>query len=314
MKQLLLFTVCMYFGLQLYANTPFEDKGLSWKVEKGVLTISKTGNGTGEMPNYAFGGETAPWNSKKNTITQLIIGEGVTSIGDYAFENYTELTSVEMAGTVQKIGAYAFSCCSKLAAIKLPESLKTIGYRSFYFCSGLESVRISGSLTTILDEGFASCINLTEVRTKAIVPPVCKNNVFAGIPSDCKLYVPKDSKSAYETTPTWKDFNPILIDEEKENENEGGNENEGEGEENAIDVINGNAIVVYPNPATDGFYIDGLTDETTQITILNIQGKAIYSKIVVNKEYISANSLSPGIYIIKLEISDEIVIRKLIKQ
>ncbi|MDR2918382.1 MAG: leucine-rich repeat domain-containing protein [Tannerella sp.] len=324
MKQLLLLTVCMCFGLQLYASTPFEDQGLSWKLEKNVLTISKTGNGNGEMPPYVFGNNNnnAPWHNSKNAITHLVIEEGVTSIGDYAFENYTALTSVSIAGSVKKIGAYAFSSCTKLTSIKLPEGLQTIGYRSFYFCSGLVTATIPNSLTTILDEGFASCINLTDLYTKAIVPPTCKTMVFAGIPSDCKLYVPKDSKSAYEKANTWKDFNPILIDESKDEddgkdddgEDDGKDDEDGKDDDTAMEEINGVTIYLHPNPATEGFYVNGINNETTRLTLFNMNGKTVFSKIVKESEYISIESLTSGMYIVKLETLDGIVTRKLIKQ
>lgn len=313
MKQLLLLTVCMCLGLQLYANTTFKDQGLSWKLEKNVLTISKTGNGNGEMPNYAFGNNNAPWHGSKNAITHLVIEDGVTTIGDFAFENYTALTSVSMAGSVKKIGAYAFSCCSKLTSVKLPEGLQSIGYRSFYFCSGLVTATIPNSLTTIFDEGFASCINLTELYTKAIVPPTCKTLVFANIPSDCKLYVPKDSKAAYEKANTWKDFNPILIDETKDDEDGKGDE-DGKDDGTAIEEINGVIIYLHPNPATEGFYVNGLNNETTQLTLINMNGKTVFSKVVKESEYISIESLTSGMYIVKLETPDGVVTRKLIKQ
>lgn len=306
MKKVLLLTVCICLGLPLSANTTFEEQGLSWKLEKNVLTISKTGNGAGEMPNYTFGNNQAPWDGSRNAITHLVIEEGVTTIGDYAFENYTALTSVSMAGSVKKIGAYAFSCCSKLTSIKLPEGLQTIGYRSFYFCSGLVTATIPNSLTTIYDGGFAACINLTELYTKAIAPPTCKTMVFADIPSDCKLYVPKDSKSAYENANTWKEFNPILIDESKD-------EDDGK-DDTSTEEINGSIISLYPNPATEGFYISGLNSEATRLTIINMNGKTMLSKVVKEAGYVSIGSLTSGMYIVKIETPDGIVTRKLIKR
>lgn len=316
MKRLLLLTVCMCLGIQSYANTPLGTQGLSWKLEKGVLTISKTGNGNGEMPNYAFGNNNnnAPWHNSKNAITQLIVKEGVMSIGDYAFENYTALTSVSIAGSVKKIGAYAFSCCSKLASIKLPEGLQSIGYRSFYFCSGLVTATIPNSLVTILDEGFASCINLTELYTKATTPPSCKTMVFTGIPSDCKLYVSKDSKSAYEKANTWKDFNPIFVDESKDEDGNDEDDEDGKDDETAMEEINGVIIYLHPNPATEGFYVNGIYNETTRLTLMNMNGKTVFSKIVKDSEYVSIDSLTSGMYIVKLETPDGIITRKLIKQ
>lgn len=294
MKQLLLLTVCICFCTQLYANTPLGTQGLTWKLENGVLTISKTGNGTGEMPSYNFGNQ-APWHNQKDKISKLILEEGVTSVGNYAFEKHTVLTSVVFAESIKRIDAYAFYCCPELTAITLPKKLESIGYRSFYYCTGLTSVTIPANVTIIRHEDFAGCKNLKEVYTKATTPPMCKQNVFRDIPANCKLYVPGGNRIAYETADTWKDFNPILADE------------------TSLSEITISDIQIYPNPVKEGFSISGIGYEA-KLTISNMNGITILSQTINDNDYIPVSSLPTGLYIVKIEITEGSIIKKLIKQ
>ena len=289
----LLVTFSLFFTTYLCASTPFGNQGLSWSLENGVLTISKTGTGTGEMPDYTFGNPT-PWHNQKDAVVQLVIGEGVASIGNYAFEKYTSLSSITFSETVKRIGAYAFFNCTGLTSLTLPEGLERIGYKSFHYCTGLQSVKIPSSVTIIYQEDFAGCKNLKEVYVKALVPPVCKESVFAGIPSDCKLYVLGSSRSAYETADTWKDFN-IFTDE------------------TSVEWLGATTIQVYPNPVTDGFTISGVTDKV-QLTITNMNGNIVFSQTVSKDEYISVSYLPAGVYLLKLDMLKSFMVKKLIKK
>ena len=96
-------------------------------------------------------------------VKDLIIPDGVTSIGDYAFNGCSGLTSVEIPDSVTSIGSYAFSGCSGLTSITIPESVTGIGDYAFYNCSGLLSVAISKNTTSIGEGAFGSCGNLQYV-------------------------------------------------------------------------------------------------------------------------------------------------------
>ena len=293
-RTVLLATIGLFFAVYLCAGTPFGNQGLSWSLKNGVLTISKTGTGTGEMPNYTFGDQT-PWLSQKDAVIQLVIGDGVTCIGNYAFEKYTSLSSITFSETVKHIGAYAFSNCAGLTSVTLPEGLESIGYKSFHYCTGLQSVTIPSSVTIIFHEDFAGCKNLKEVYVNALIPPVCKEYVFAGIPSDCILYVPGSSRPAYEQADTWKDFD-IFTDE------------------TSVEQITATSIQIYPNPATDGFTINGITNEKTKLTLTNMNGMIVLSQTISIDEYISVSSLPAGVYLLKIDTPNGSVVEKLIKK
>lgn len=132
---------------------------LTWKLDsKGTLTIS----GTGAMTDYTKSG-VAPWNKDYEEIRFVVIENGVTTIGEYAFENCTLLESVAISDSVEKIGKYAFSGCSALKRISLPDSIAQIGDHAFR-ASGLEVVKIPEGVTLLGEGMFARCPNLQTVE------------------------------------------------------------------------------------------------------------------------------------------------------
>ncbi|MBQ6502159.1 MAG: leucine-rich repeat protein [Mogibacterium sp.] len=127
---------------------------LTWKVDTtGTLTIS----GTGKMSNYYE--NSAPWSkdSTKRKITSIVIEEGVTSIGNYAFYKATNATSISIPSTVTTIGTGAFYGCWKLLAITIPDGVKKINRHTFCECKALVNLSLPDGLTTIDGEAFSGC-------------------------------------------------------------------------------------------------------------------------------------------------------------
>lgn len=98
-----------------------------------------------------------------NGATKVIIPDGVTSIGDYAFEYCSSMTSVKLPDSVVCIGLGAFSHCSGMTSVTIPDSVTSIGADAFLMCSGLTNLMMSGSLTSIGDYAFNGCSGLTSV-------------------------------------------------------------------------------------------------------------------------------------------------------
>ena len=99
----------------------------------------------------------------KNTV----IPDGVTTIGKYAFDGCTGLTSIEIPASVTTIGKGAFYGCTGLTSIEIPASVTSIGEYAFQSCYSLSSVEISASVTSIGEYAFSSCIDLTSVTIYA---------------------------------------------------------------------------------------------------------------------------------------------------
>ena len=96
-------------------------------------------------------------------VKDLVIPNGVTSIGNEAFGGCSGLTSVTIPNSVTFIGGSAFSGCSGLTSLTIPNSVTSIGVGAFSGCSGLTSVTIGNSVTSIGAEAFNCCSSLTSV-------------------------------------------------------------------------------------------------------------------------------------------------------
>ena len=176
---------------------------LKWHLnDDGVLTIT----GKGEMDDYSY----TPWSY--DDLTRVIIGNGVTTIGEAAFRYCSHLTSVNIPNSVTTIGGWAFSGCSSLTSVTIPNSVTTIGSEAFSDCTNLQKVNIGNSVKTIGEYAFNNCTSVTQISSEAVVPPTCESGVFFYInTSKCKLIVPKNSLDAYKQAYQWKDF--LLIEE-----------------------------------------------------------------------------------------------------
>ena len=130
------------------------DTNVRWKVEGSTLIIY----GNGPMQNYDGNG--GPWEAK--SIEKIIIEEGVTSIGDYAFSGHSNLVSIEIADSVTRIGQHAFNTCRSLTSIDIPEGVTYIGDLAFNY-TGLTSVKIPDSVTSMGTAVFRFCMDLTSI-------------------------------------------------------------------------------------------------------------------------------------------------------
>jgi cell surface protein len=159
MKQLYLLLITLLVSLSAYAERSGTcGANLKWKLtDEGVLTIT----GTGEMYNWEDG-HAKPW-SRNSNIKQVIIGDGVTTIGEEAFSFCYSLESITIPNSVTTIGESAFKACSSLTLITIPNSVTTIGGRAFDSCRSLTSITISNSVTTIGGGAFYKCRSLTSI-------------------------------------------------------------------------------------------------------------------------------------------------------
>jgi len=164
---------------------------LEWVFDEATYSLTITGEGDMFDYNLTDENDVSPWfwfaYSKK--IKQVIVPEGMTSIGAGAFYlclmssfeipagvtkigfgafyGCTNLTSMVVPESVTMIGEMAFGICMNLKEIVLPEHLKTISFGLFVGCYTLESVHMPKELTLIGEEAFIECKNLTKIEIPA---------------------------------------------------------------------------------------------------------------------------------------------------
>ena len=123
----------------------------------GTLTIS----GTGDMDDYSSSG--SPWYSYSSSIVTVVMDEGVTSIGDYAFEDCDSLTSVTIPDGVTSIGSYAFGDCASLTGVTIPDGVTSIASSTFSGCKSLTDITIPDGVASIGNYAFQNCGSLTSI-------------------------------------------------------------------------------------------------------------------------------------------------------
>lgn len=139
----------------------------------GISFAGRMSNPTWFSHNLSVGG--AP-------ITALVIPEGVTNIGQYAFYNCSTITSVTIPNSVTSIGSYAFHNCSGLTSVTIPNSVTIIGDHAFY-----------GS-------------GLTSIECMALEPPTIERyTAFYGF-TNIPVWVPCGKMAEYQTAQYWNDF------------------------------------------------------------------------------------------------------------
>ncbi len=168
MKKVLSFMLTLCMVLMLFAVVPAQvsaatsgtcGDNLTWTLDgEGTLTIS----GRGAMSNWSS--SNVPWYSYRSSIKSVIIGNGVTSIGNYAFTSCSSLTSVTIPNSVTSIGNSAFGGCTSLTSVTIPDSVTSIGNSAFLGCSRLTSIDIPDSVTSIGDRAFYYCSSLTSIN------------------------------------------------------------------------------------------------------------------------------------------------------
>ena len=168
-KSLLLILLSIFSFTTIHAE-------ITWTLsDDGTLTISGT-----DMPDYEYCG--APWYSKLKNIKEVVIENGVTSIGNRAFYECSGLTSVTIPNSVTSIGVGAFQECSGLTSVTIPNSVTSIEVGAFSGCSGLTSLTIPNSVTSIGIDAFYGCSSLTSVTIPNSVTSI-GYNAFSGCSS-----------------------------------------------------------------------------------------------------------------------------------
>ena len=141
-------------------------------------------------------------------VSEYIIGDEVTNIGNYAFYECANLKKVVIGNSTTSIGHYAFSKCTSLSSINLPNSVTSIGYYAFWGCSGLTSITIPNSVTSVGEYSFKNCNSLINVTLQSETPPTLGNNAFSNCNNLSGIYVPCGTLNAYKRS--WSNYSSLI--------------------------------------------------------------------------------------------------------
>ena len=136
-----------------------------------ILTLSLPST-LKQIGNYAFkgcayiGAEVIVQDEHGNEMPytgQLILNEGIESIGTRVFQNCTGLVSVSLPNSLQELGSHAFYKCGKLRQLSIGTGLAYIAPYTFYDCAALQQISIPGNVRSIGKYAFRGCAAATEI-------------------------------------------------------------------------------------------------------------------------------------------------------
>lgn len=167
------------------------DGNISWSVANGTLTIS----GTGAMNDYSSP-EEVPWfetcikdyiGEDEGLILDVVVEEGITSIGNYAFYSCQHLKTVSIANTVSRLGERSFAFCSSLSEVVCTK-ISEVGDYAFDSCTSLERVDLgklsSGDWLKLCSYAFKDCSSLKTIQfSTANIFPYSDYTPFIGCSS-----------------------------------------------------------------------------------------------------------------------------------
>ena len=204
-----------------------ENNCLHWEVTSTLTSKTLTITGTGVMPDFDFpNGNLAPWWNYealgmnaiseidfdiKGNLKRVIIGDGVTNVGDYALFCLPAATQITLPESVTSIGRYGIALCSKLngislpravtaigdfglagnsfTAVSLPDGLQTLGRGAFDACASLSGMTLPAAITAVPDKCFNDCTKLLTVDYKGEVTAIGER-AFEGCKSLTKAPIP----------------------------------------------------------------------------------------------------------------------------
>lgn len=101
--------------------------------------------------------------NENTSLTAVVLPDSVVTIGANAFQSCTGLTKAELSSKLEKIANYAFDYCKALKEIQIPETVTEIGSSAFWYCAGLTELTLPEGLQTIGESAFACCSGLTRL-------------------------------------------------------------------------------------------------------------------------------------------------------
>lgn len=140
-----------------------------------------TGDGITALPTEVLDG---------NILKEIVIGDGITSIADNQFANYSKLEKAVLNDNITTIGNNAFYRCSNLNELKMPEKLETIGNNAFAYCPLLPEIIIPEKVASVGDNAFSGCTSAETVTFMGAMIKTLGNYAFSGCTTLTSIAIP----------------------------------------------------------------------------------------------------------------------------
>lgn len=149
------------------------------------------------------------------TLNSVTLPASLTTLSDLSFYRDVQLQTIALPSGLLRVGEGAFSFCYALSDLGLTDGLSSIAPHAFYHCSSLQSLNLPSTLRQLGQYAFAYCTSLQRIEVHN-APLAITDDVFEGLDrSQCRLVVPHNLVDAYTSAPVWQDFQIIDSDEEE---------------------------------------------------------------------------------------------------
>jgi len=263
-----------------------------------TLPNSVTSIGEGAfLMSYLSGSQIIP-----NSVISLGIGAfSLTGISEFVVQddnpNFSVFDGVLFNKNKTSLKAYP---SNKKGTYTIPNFVTLIDTSAFYYSNALTEIIIPNSVQSIANNAFEGCFELVSIVAYSTTPIDLSQStdVFKDFNySTVTLYVPAGTKILYQSANQWDNFTNIV-------------EMAPTGINELTDI---ESVLLYPNPVTDGCYIDAGENSAT-VTLFDLNGIQLLSRQVINKNYLDMTWLPQGQYIVKIITSKGIVEKKLVKK
>ena len=167
-----------------------EDTIKVFNLEALVLKYKLAGQGF----KYKINGDDIILTEYIGTVSDFVVPDFITKIGEKAFCDCKGLTSIDIPNSVTSIGDFAFFYCSNLVRVVIPDSITSIGDYVFRYCSNLATINIPDGVVSIGNNAFRDCSSLTSITIPDGVASIgnnafkdCNNLKEIEIPASCTL-------------------------------------------------------------------------------------------------------------------------------